>query len=47
LGHLPKQRRTGIFSATLDSIDRPSLKKLGLRNPLKIDVQVIRFGVEE
>jgi len=52
LADLPKQRRTGIFSATLDSIDRPSLKKLGLRNPLKIDVQVnnkteTKNGVEE
>jgi len=40
LSLLPKQRRTGIFSATLDSIEKSSLKKLGLRNPLKIDVQV-------
>jgi len=37
---LPKQRRTGLFSATLDSISKKDLAKLGLRNPVKIDVQV-------
>ncbi|EPZ35154.1 DEAD-domain-containing protein [Rozella allomycis CSF55] len=37
IGKLPKQRRTGLFSATLnDSIKE--LIKVGLRNPVKINV---------
>jgi len=37
---LPKQRRTGLFSATLDSVTKKDLQKLGLRNPVKIDIKV-------
>lgn len=39
LSALPKQRRTGLFSATLGSDDLSSLvKKAGLRNPTRIKV---------
>ena len=38
LSHCPKQRRTGLFSATLnDSVLR--LKKAGLRNPHSVTVK--------
>jgi ATP-dependent RNA helicase DDX55/SPB4 len=43
LPFLPKQRRTGLFSATLDSVEKKDLLKLGLRNPVKIDVKVRRL----
>ena len=33
---LPKQRRTGLFSATLDTLDSEKLKTFGLRNPAVI-----------
>jgi len=33
---LPKQRRTGLFSATLTSAKMEELIKLGLRNPVVI-----------
>lgn len=36
---LPKQRRTGLFSATLSS-QLNNLIKAGLRNPVRIDVQI-------
>lgn len=36
---LPKQRRTGLFSATLNSTVN-NLVKAGLRNPMNIDVQI-------
>jgi len=35
---LPKQRRTGLFSATLENTER--LIRAGLRNPIMIDVQL-------
>lgn len=39
LKYLPKQRRTGLFSATLtDEVEQ--LAKIGLRNPVKITVRV-------
>lgn len=34
LSKLPKQRRTGLFSATLSSAKIHDLIKLGLRNPV-------------
>ena len=39
---MPKQRRTGLFSATLSGIDKQDLLKLGMRNPVKIDLKVSR-----
>lgn len=37
--HLPKQRRTGLFSATMtDAVS--SLVRVGLRNPVRIVVKV-------
>ncbi|CAD8165649.1 unnamed protein product [Paramecium octaurelia] len=38
LSKLPKQRRTGLFSATLSSAKIHDLMKLGLRNPVQIKV---------
>jgi ATP-dependent RNA helicase DDX55/SPB4 len=39
LGRLPKQRRTGLFSASVsEAVDQ--LIKVGLRNPVKIAVKV-------
>lgn len=39
--HLPKQRRTGLFSATMTDADAMSqLVRLGLRNPARIVVKV-------
>ncbi|KAF5390553.1 hypothetical protein D9757_002771 [Collybiopsis confluens] len=41
LKHLPKQRRTGLFSATMTDADAISeLVRAGLRNPAKIVVKV-------
>lgn len=39
LSKLPKQRRTGLFSATLSSQKLSELIKYGLRNPVKISVK--------
>jgi len=39
LDSLPKQRRTGIFSATLSNKETKAFKKLGMRNPALIRVQ--------
>lgn len=39
LASLPKQRRTGLFSATMTSQIK-NLIKVGMRNPFFIDVQV-------
>eukprot|EP00040_Diaphanoeca_grandis_P021101 m.112363 g.112363 ORF g.112363 m.112363 type:complete len:787 (+) comp28189_c0_seq2:200-2560(+) len=39
LGHLPKQRRTGLFSAT-QTKEVTALMRAGLRNPVKISVRV-------
>ncbi|GAB9465756.1 Dead/deah box RNA helicase [Globisporangium polare] len=39
LGHLPKQRRTGLFSAT-QTQEVKALARAGLRNPATISVQV-------
>ena len=39
LNYLPKQRRTGLFSAT-QTEEVKELAKAGLRNPVKIDVKV-------
>lgn len=36
---LPKQRRTGLFSATLDTLDSEKLKSFGLRNPVVIRLE--------
>lgn len=39
LGRLPKQRRTGLFSASMsEAVDQ--LIRVGLRNPVKIAVKV-------
>jgi ATP-dependent RNA helicase DDX55/SPB4 len=39
--HLPKQRRTGLFSATMTDADAMSeLVRVGLRNPARIVVKV-------
>ena len=39
--HLPKQRRTGLFSATMTDADALSeLVRVGLRNPARIIVKV-------
>ena len=41
LTHLPKQRRTGLFSATKTDADALSeLVRAGLRNPAKVVVKV-------
>lgn len=41
LTHLPKQRRTGLFSATMTDADALSeLVRAGLRNPARIVVKV-------
>lgn len=41
LTHLPKQRRTGLFSATMTDADAISeLVRVGLRNPARIVVRV-------
>ncbi|KOS40276.1 hypothetical protein ACN38_g8876 [Penicillium nordicum] len=47
LGRLPKQRRTGLFSASIsEAVDQ--IVRLGLRNPVKIAVKVRGgAGVEE
>jgi len=39
LNSLPKQRRTGLFSATMTSQIK-NLVKIGMRNPYFVDVQV-------
>ena len=47
ISHLPKQRRTGLFSATMTDADALSeLVRVGLRNPARIVVKVqsIRIG---
>lgn len=39
--HLPKQRRTGLFSATMTDAEALSeLVRVGLRNPARIVVRV-------
>lgn len=39
LSHLPKQRRTGLFSATMtDALGQ--LVRVGLRNPVRVVVKV-------
>jgi len=40
LGKLPKQRRTGLFSATLLNDGLTELIRAGLRNPVKVVVKV-------
>lgn len=41
LTHLPKQRRTGLFSATMTDADALSeLVRVGLRNPARITVKI-------
>lgn len=47
LGRLPKQRRTGLFSASVsEALDQ--IIRVGLRNPVKIAVKVRgASGVEE
>lgn len=46
LARLPKQRRTGLFSATVTDAVVGSLVRAGLRNPVKIAVKV-RTGAGE
>jgi ATP-dependent RNA helicase DDX55/SPB4 len=45
---LPKQRRTGLFSATLTSKKIEDLIKVGLRNPAVIKLSVIfpKFSIQ-
>lgn len=39
LRHLPKQRRTGLFSASIsEAVDQ--IVRVGLRNPVKVAVKV-------
>lgn len=46
LQHLPKQRRTGLFSASIsEAVDQ--IVRLGLRNPVKIAVKVKGGGGAE
>ncbi len=41
LTHLPKQRRTGLFSATMTDADAMSeLVRVGLRNPARLVVKI-------
>lgn len=44
LSKLPKQRRTGLFSATLSSAKLSELIKYGLRNPVKVSVKVSNYN---
>eukprot|EP00624_Nannochloropsis_granulata_P007268 evm.model.NODE_7030_length_20383_cov_42.581219.5 len=46
LGHLPKQRRTGLFSATQTREVR-ELARAGLRNPATVAVQVVNQRTKE
>lgn len=46
LSRLPKQRRTGLFSASVsEAVDQ--IIRVGLRNPVKIAVKVKGQGVED
>ncbi|PGG95269.1 ATP-dependent rRNA helicase SPB4 [Polytolypa hystricis UAMH7299] len=46
LARLPKQRRTGLFSASVsEAVDQ--IVRVGLRNPVKIAVKVKGAGVED
>ena len=47
LGRLPKQRRTGLFSASVsEAVDQ--IIRVGLRNPVKVTVKVrSASGIEE
>ena len=50
LGKLPRQRRTGLFSATLNEVNVKELIRYGLRNPVKIKLknnteEKMRFSV--
>ncbi|KAK2790067.1 ATP-dependent rRNA helicase spb4 [Emmonsiellopsis sp. PD_33] len=46
LGRLPKQRRTGLFSASVsEAVDQ--IVRVGLRNPVKIAVKVKGAGAED
>jgi ATP-dependent RNA helicase DDX55/SPB4 len=46
LARLPKQRRTGLFSASVsEAVDQ--IIRVGLRNPVKIAVKVRGSGVED
>lgn len=40
LSKIPKQRRTGLFSATLNNVNIEELIKLGLRNPARIRIKI-------
>nr|WCZ58479.1 ATP-dependent RNA helicase [Andalucia godoyi] len=48
LGALPKQRRTGLFSATLEQVVQtmPVLSKLGVRNPEHIVLKLKKHAAE-
>ena len=43
---LPKQRRTGLFSATMTT-DVESLVKAGLRNPVYINIKIIKSNTQQ
>ena len=46
LRHLPKQRRTGLFSASIsEAVDQ--IVRVGLRNPVKVAVKVKGGGGAE
>ena len=47
ISRLPKQRRTGLFSATVSDAVVGSLVKTGLRNPVKVVVKVRGEGAEK
>jgi len=46
LGFLPKQRRTGLFSAT-QTHEVENLARAGLRNPVTVTVKEKKFGQED
>src|SRR5205814_2232024 len=46
LARLPKQRRTGLFSASVSEAVE-EIVRVGLRNPVKISVKVKNIGGEE
>jgi ATP-dependent RNA helicase DDX55/SPB4 len=43
---LPKQRRTGLFSATINS-QIENIIKVGMRNPVYIDVKILDTDIKE
>lgn len=41
LARLPKQRRTGLFSATLAGADNDTFRRVGMTNPVKVTVRLL------